>query len=79
MTVFLVNFRKMLSLRLYVLQAAVELRPLSMADFKAARKEVMPSMAEDNAVMAELIEWNAKYGEGGKGSSLYNPKLSYYT
>jgi SpoVK/Ycf46/Vps4 family AAA+-type ATPase len=41
------------------------LRPLCLADFKAAMKQVGPSVAGDTRVMDELKAWNARFGEGG--------------
>jgi SpoVK/Ycf46/Vps4 family AAA+-type ATPase len=43
----------------------VALRPLRLADFKAAMKQVGPSVAGDTRVMEELKAWNERFGEGG--------------
>jgi SpoVK/Ycf46/Vps4 family AAA+-type ATPase len=52
---------------------AVQLRPLRLSDFKAAMKQVGPSVAADTRVMEELKQWNERFGEGGNrrdGSTL---------
>jgi hypothetical protein len=58
-------------------RSEAELRPITAADLAAAREEVTPSVSPDSAVMAELRQWNATYGEGAK-RELWNPKLSYF-
>lgn len=59
------------------LQANQELRPITAADFEAARQHVSPSTNPDSMVISELKQWNATYGEGSdKG---YKQHLSYYT
>ena len=51
-------------------------RPISMADFKAAMKQVTPSTHADSATTAELQRWNEQYGEGGSRRS---ETLVYFT
>lgn len=52
-----------------------EMRPLTMADFEAAKEEVTASCQESQAAITELRKWNDIYGEGGKGGK---NSLSYY-
>mmetsp|Transcript_18672 Transcript_18672/g.40124 ORF Transcript_18672/g.40124 Transcript_18672/m.40124 type:complete len:1755 (+) Transcript_18672:48-5312(+) len=56
--------------------APVSLRPLSMADFLDAMKQVGPSLSNDTAIMSELKQWNEMFGEGGNRRSHHH--LSYY-
>ena len=57
-------------------RAPVRLRPISMADFKAALRQVTASTHSDTATMADLKRWNDQYGEGG---SRQKEHLLYYT
>ncbi|KAL4422596.1 hypothetical protein ABPG75_008793 [Micractinium tetrahymenae] len=56
--------------------APVRLRPISMADFKDALKQVTASTHSDSATTGELQRWNDQYGEGG---SRRKEPLAYYT
>jgi len=53
----------------------VRLRPLKMADFEMAMKEISASVSEDACAIAELRKWNEMYGEGG---SRTKSSLSYF-
>jgi SpoVK/Ycf46/Vps4 family AAA+-type ATPase len=54
------------------------LRPVSAADFEAARLEVRPTVDPDSASVRELEEWGNKYGTlGGKRAATRAP--SYFT
>ncbi|CAI5523833.1 unnamed protein product [Closterium sp. Naga37s-1] len=53
----------------------LRLRPITMADMRAAKQQVAPSTAGDSSSMAELRQWNDLYGEGG---SRKKEKLSYF-
>lgn len=54
-----------------------ELRPLLREDFDEAIKEVAPASADRNSDgMNELMEWNAKYGEGADRT--HRLQLSYF-
>ncbi|KAL4449051.1 hypothetical protein ABPG77_007768 [Micractinium sp. CCAP 211/92] len=54
----------------------VRLRPISMADFREALKQVTASTHSDSATTSELQRWNDQYGEGG---SRRKEPLAYYT
>ncbi|KAA6427022.1 MAG: AAA-type ATPase family expressed [Trebouxia sp. A1-2] len=58
-------------------QAKQELRPITSADFDAARQQVTPSTNPDSMVISELKQWNATYGESG--NKAYRQHLSYFT
>lgn len=58
-------------------QAKQELRPITSADFDAARQQVTPSTNPDSIVISELKQWNATYGESG--NKAYRQHLSYFT
>ena len=59
--------------------STASLRPITLADFKAAMRLVGPSTPQDSAVMAELKAWQERYGEGGgRGTAADAAKLSYY-
>ncbi|CAI5494320.1 unnamed protein product [Closterium sp. Naga37s-1] len=53
----------------------LRLRPITMADMRAAKQQVAPSTAGDSSSMAELRQWNDLYGEGG---SRKKEKLTYF-
>ncbi|XP_049376346.1 uncharacterized protein LOC125841288 [Solanum stenotomum] len=53
----------------------ITIRPLNMADFKEAKKQVAASFAAGGAIMSELKQWNESYGEGG---SRKKEQLSYF-
>jgi hypothetical protein len=56
----------------------VALRPLlCRADFRAAMKQVGPSIAGDTRVMEELKAWNERFGEGGNGRDA-SSTLNYF-
>lgn len=54
----------------------VQLRPITVSDFKAAMKQVPASTADETVTMEELKRWNDQYGEGG--TRRHDP-LAYYT
>ena len=58
------------------MQTKSQLRPIAMADFEDASKQVSPSLDEDSHSMDELRTWNSTYGEGN--SKYHNPKLTYF-
>ena len=60
----------------WFLQANQELRPITAADFDAARQHVTPSTNPDSMVISELKQWNATYGENG--NKAYRQHLSYF-
>jgi len=45
------------------LKKTSEIRPISMEDFKYARKKINPTFSPES--MNELLQWNELYGEGG--------------
>lgn len=61
----------------WMVQAKQELRPITSADFDAARQQVTPSTNPDSIVISELKQWNATYGESG--NKAYRQHLSYFT
>ena len=55
-------------------------RPVTAADFEAARREVGPTVDPDSSVIQELKEWDSKYGSVGARSDMgANRRLLYYT
>ena len=54
----------------------VELRPITMADMRAALAQAGASVAQDATSISELRQWNDLYGEGG---SRRTTALSYFT
>ncbi|CAH8294468.1 unnamed protein product [Eruca vesicaria subsp. sativa] len=57
------------------LYSCTDIRPLTMADFKAAHEQVCASVSTDSSNMNELQQWNELYGEGG---SRKKTSLSYF-
>lgn len=53
------------------------LRPLVAEDFRAAQRDVAPSVAPDGSVMENLRAWNNQYGEGGSRNG-WDAKLTYF-
>ncbi|KAL0371873.1 UNVERIFIED_CONTAM: Spastin [Sesamum calycinum] len=56
-------------------ERVITIRPLSMEDFKEAKKQVAASFAAEGSIMGELKQWNDLYGEGG---SRKKEQLSYF-
>ncbi|KAK1354192.1 putative p-loop nucleoside triphosphate hydrolase superfamily protein [Heracleum sosnowskyi] len=57
------------------LHSSVDVRPLSMDDFKFAHEQVCASVSSESTNMSELLQWNELYGEGG---SRKKTSLSYF-
>lgn len=54
-------------------------RPVTAADFEAARKEVGPTVDPDSSTIQELKEWDGKYGSMGARGEVTGRRLLYYT
>ncbi|KZV54361.1 hypothetical protein F511_03616 [Dorcoceras hygrometricum] len=57
------------------LRSSLDIRPLSMDDFKVAHDQVHASVSSESQNMNELVQWNEQYGEGG---SRKKQSLSYF-
>ncbi|KAL7151241.1 hypothetical protein ABFS83_04G018200 [Erythranthe nasuta] len=57
------------------LHSSVDVRPLTMDDFKFAHEQVCASVSSESQNMNELQQWNELYGEGG---SRKKKSLSYF-
>ena len=53
----------------------MELRPIRLEDFLAAKGQITASTSRDTAGMQELQAWNDLFGEGGSRKS---SSLSYF-
>ena len=62
--------------RAHVAPQPLAMRAISLADFRAAARQVTASAVADSASMGELRRWNDQYGEGG---SRQKEQLAYYT
>ncbi|KAK1354592.1 AAA-type ATPase family protein [Heracleum sosnowskyi] len=59
------------------LHSSVDIRPLSMDDFKFAHDQVSASVSSESKNMSELLQWNELYGEGGSRKKV-DQSLSYF-
>ncbi|GAB4821855.1 hypothetical protein N2152v2_008901 [Parachlorella kessleri] len=55
-----------------------ELRPITMQDFEEAVREVTATVDPESSVIAELNEWNSRFGTIGSKRGVENKRLSYY-
>ncbi|KAL3626018.1 hypothetical protein CASFOL_029567 [Castilleja foliolosa] len=57
------------------LHSSVDIRPLTLDDFKFAHEQVCASVSSESQNMNELLQWNELYGEGGSRKKM---SLSYF-